>query len=267
MLSIAGSDPSGGAGIQADIKTACALGVYAMTAITAVTAQNTCGVRGFEPVSPAMLENQLSAIEDDVLPDVVKVGMLPDSRSVEIVASFLERHTDIPAVIDPVLVATSGDSLSSGDTLGVMRERLFPHATLLTPNIPEAESISGAVIRGADSFPAVAEQIIDSFGCHAVLLKGGHGGGDILTDFFLAKSAGKRMELEFPHPKIMTRNTHGTGCTLSSAIASLIAVGKSLPEAVRDGIAFLHDALSEGSLIEFGKGHGPVNHIFNTLGK
>lgn len=266
MLTIAGSDSIGGAGIQADIKTASALGVYAMSAITAVTAQNTCGVKCFEAVSPDMVRAQLDAIASDVMPDSVKIGMIPDKACAEVIADFLDRYSFKGVVLDPVMVATSGDSLSEPETLPVLKSRILPHADVVTPNIPEAEIISSMIVRNSSDYEKVAGLIIDEYGTKSVLVKGGHNPeAGIMTDLFLMKDESRRIQLEFPHPEIQTCNTHGTGCTLSSAIASFIALGMDIPSAVKSGIDFLQIALDEGSLYKFGAGHGPVNHIFKTI--
>jgi len=266
ILSIAGSDSIGGAGIQADIKTASALGVYAMTAITAVTAQNTNGVRAVQVVSPEILKAQLDAISSDVMPDAVKLGMIPNGIAANIIADFLETYKFENLIVDPVMVATSGDSLSEPGTLAVIKNRVLPLATVVTPNIPEAEAITGEIIRTSLQYSAIAEHIISKYGSKGVLVKGGHLPEDnIMTDIFIMQDAGKRVELQFPHPEIITRNTHGTGCTLSSAIASFAAMGKPIPMAVKMGIEFLHTAIDEGSMYEFGSGHGPVNHMFELL--
>ena len=266
VLSIAGSDSIGGAGIQADIKTATSLGVYSMTAVTAVTIQNTLGVAGFHTVPPEVLRGQLDAIVNDVYPDIVKVGMIPDRKSAEIIAEFFDMHKFKGVVIDPVLVATSGDSLSEDSTMDILNARIIPHATLVTPNIPESEALTGEVIRNRDMYPAVAEKIIKETGCRSVLVKGGlNPENGVVTAFFVMQDGSKRMEMEFPHPEITTMNTHGTGCTLSSAIASYMAKGFDLLSAVRYGIEFLQEALDEGSVYEIGKGHGGVNHMFKQI--
>lgn len=265
LLSIAGSDPIGGAGIQADIKTASALGVYAMTAITAITVQNTTGVKGFQIVDPKVIEGQLQAIISDVYPDAVKIGMIPDARTAEIIADFLEKYSFKCVVVDPVMVATSGDSLSEPETLPILKQRIIPKATIITPNLPEAEVLSGKVIRNSEEYTKIAEDIISRLGPKSVLIKGGHAAENgVMTDLFLYQENDRRIEIDFPHPEIITVNTHGTGCTLSSAIASFTALDYDLPAAVKSGIEFLQTALDEGSLYKFGNGHGPVNHLFRN---
>lgn len=231
VLIIAGSDSIGGAGIQADIKTCTAHGVYAMTAITAVTAQNTCGVNSFEPVGGRLLRGQLDAVLSDVTPDAVKVGMLPDSDSVNIVAEAIEHYGLTHVVVDPVIVSTSGDHLSSSGALEAMKERLFPLAEIITPNIPEAIAISGMEIATEEDCINVADCIIRQCGCNSVLVKGGHAQGVMLTDFLVNAANDDSGILRFTNPRIDTVNTHGTGCTLSSAIASNLSRGMELAEA------------------------------------
>lgn len=259
MLSIAGSDPSGGAGIQADIKTAAALGVYAMAVITAVTAQNTQGVRGFEAVSPAMLELQLRTLFADIRPDAVKIGMLPTAEHVAVTARVLRECEVGNVVVDPVLVATSGDALSAGDTVQAMLADLAPLATVLTPNLPEtATLLSCPAPSSVAGMEEAAHALRALTGCRGVLVKGGHGEvADMITDVYVAPDNNQR----FVHRRIDTQNTHGTGCTLSSAIASHIALGAAPDEAVARAIGWLQRALEQGARYHLGHGHGPVNHF------
>lgn len=263
ILSIAGSDSSGGAGIQADLKTATAFGVYAMTAITAITAQNTCGVTCMEPVSPWLLKSQLEAVAEDIMPDVVKIGLIPNAASANVIADFLEK-VRVPVVADPVISSTSGHLFSSSETLDVMRTRIFPLVALLTPNIPETGMIIGREVTGRVCFTEIAEEIIERFGCKGVLVKGGHAEGDILTDILLVETGedGDRYRKEFRHPRVETKNTHGTGCTLSSAIASFMAQGLPVSEAVGYGIEYLLEVLNENSGIRIGNGNGPVGQVW-----
>lgn len=263
ILSIAGSDSIGGAGIQADIKTASALGVYAMTAITAVTAQNTSGVSMIQKISPDVLKGQLEAIVSDINPDAVKIGMIPDRDSALVISEFLNGHKFKAVVVDPVMVATSGDSLSEKGSLEILEQGILPYASVVTPNIPECETLSGKILRSSDDFPSAAEKIMAETGCGSVLVKGGHNAENgVMTDYFLMKNGNKRMEMIFPHPEVRTKNTHGTGCTLSSAISSYLALGYDLLSSVRYGIDFIQTALSEGADYEIGNGHGAVNHLF-----
>lgn len=261
VLSIAGSDSIGGAGIQADIKTCTALGVYAMTAITAVTAQNTCGVNYYEPTSERLLRGQLEAILADVHPDAVKIGMLPNTEAVGIVADAIISHRLTNIVLDPVCVATSGDSLAADSVPGAIKRRLLGLSTLVTPNIPEAEILSGIKIEKPHDLHLAAQAILES-GAKAVLIKGGHLEGKHCIDHLYIR------DLDAPHlfdsERITTPNTHGTGCTLSSAIASYLAMGKSLEEAVTAAKKYISAAIRAGAAYEFGKGHGPVCH-FHTL--
>lgn len=259
VLSIAGSDPSGGAGIQADIKTCAALGVYAMTAITAVTAQNTLGVRGFNAVGVDMLAAQLDAVLSDITPDAVKIGMIPDAPSARLIAAKLREYELRNIVLDPVMVATSGDSLSGEGVIDVMRQELFPLADMLTPNLPEASVILG---RKVDS--AVAEDaclMVELTGARSVLIKGGHGAGEMLIDI-LAERTPHGVECMAPsHPYIDSPNTHGTGCSLSSAIASFLASGCTLRQAAAAGVKAVAEGIAEGRHYRLGHGHGPIHHL------
>lgn len=261
MLTIAGNDPTGGAGILADVKTATALGVYGMAAITAVTSQNTTGVTGYEAVSPDLLYAQLRDVISDIRPDAVKTGMIPTRRHVEIIAEAISDYGLDNVVIDPVAVATSGDALSTPDSLLAIVELLMPRATLVTPNLPEASMILGRTVGEEDAADAGLE-IIGRTGVKAVLVKGGHGKGNMLTDTLVERDG--RVTL-FTMPRIDTRNTHGTGCTLSSAIASMLARGMTVKEAVKGGVEWLHRAIEAGSRYRTGHGNGPVNHLQDIL--
>lgn len=262
VLIIAGSDSVGGAGIQADIKTCMAHGVYGMTAITAVTAQNTCGVRDFQAVAPRLLEGQLRAVIEDVFPDAVKIGMLPDAESVAMTADIIREYRLGNVVVDPVLVATSGDSLTSADTLSPMRELLMPLATVVTPNIPEASALTGMPVGSRDDMLAAARRLSAYCPAGAVLLKGGHGLIDAegnIADLFVPHGG----DGEFiSHQFIPSDNTHGTGCTLSSAIASGLAKGLTVAEACVNAVEWLGEAIRYGADRPIGHGHGPVNHLW-----
>ena len=263
VLSIAGSDSCGGAGIQADTKTCSALGAYAMTVITAVTAQNTVGVTSWEAVSPALLRAQLEAVLTDVRPAAVKIGMIPDVASVEIIAEMLRKYQLENIVVDPVAVATSGDSLSARNTPGAIASHLFGIATVVTPNIPEAELYLGEPVDKADLAEA-ALRFVNKFEVNAVLLKGGHSDrSDLMTDTMMVK--GSSEPLEFSSPVVQTENSHGTGCSLSSAIASHLAMGLSLREAVARAKQFLYEALLSGADYRLGRGHGPINHLYRII--
>ena len=268
LLSIAGSDSSGGAGIQADIKTACAFGVYAMTVVTAVTAQNSTGVKRIEPVSPDMITSQLDAIAGDIEVDAVKMGMLPDSGCAVSVAAFLEKTRWPKNVIDPVMVSTSGFSLSEGSVTDIYKRRLFPLAEIVTPNIPEAEHFTGIEIRTEEDLRRAGAVFIKDYGCRAVLIKGGHSIRDgLCSDILFYLENGSEREEIFTHEYIESRNTHGTGCTLSSAIASSLAMGNGTVKSCRIGIGYLLDAVKYGREYLFGspEGHGPLNHWVNQL--
>lgn len=252
ILSIAGSDPSGGAGVQADLKTFAALGCYGMAVITALTAQNTCGVSGVMDVPPDFIAQQLSSVFDDVRVDGVKIGMLSSVETIAVVAEALRRYRPPLIVLDPVMVATSGDALIAADAVEALRAVLIPLAQVITPNIPEAEKLSRKAVLDMDQ----AAQGLLSLGCGAVLLKGGHLKGEGARDV-LASAQGIHV---FDLPRIETKNTHGTGCTLSSALACYLAQGLSLPQAAASAKAYVHGALAHGGELSVGAGNGPVHH-------
>ena len=258
VLSIAGSDSGGGAGIQADLKTFAALGCYGMTAITALTAQNTVGVIGIEGVPPAFLEAQIRAVVDDIGVDAVKLGMLHAPEVVAVVARAIDHHRLKNVVLDPVMVATSGDRLITPDTAEVLVRELFPRAAIVTPNLDEAALLLGRRIESVDTLDAAAADLL-ALGARAVLLKGGHLPGDEVVDVF-ATASGERLRLA--SPRIDSRNLHGTGCTLSSAIAAHLALGHALPAAVERARAFVTAAIAAGADVQVGAGHGPLNHGF-----
>ncbi len=257
-LTIAGSDSSGGAGIQADIKTMTVNGVYAMSAVTALTAQNTTGVTGIMNVSPEFLGLQLDAVFTDIFPDAVKIGMVSSADLIRVIAEKLRFYGARNIVVDPVMVATSGAKLLSEDAAGILQEELFPLADVLTPNIPEAEVISGMRIRDERDMEAAAEKIGEKFGT-AVLLKGGHRVNDASDLLWRRDSArwfyGKRID---------NPNTHGTGCTLSSAIAAGLAKGYGLEASVERAKEYISGAL--GAMLDLGAGSGPMNHAFMLSG-
>ena len=252
-LTIAGSDSSGGAGIQADIKTMTMHGVYAMSAITAMTAQNTTGVRAIQESTPEFLRQQLDAVFEDIFPDAVKIGMVSSSELIRVIADRLRCFGARNVVVDPVMVATSGSALMKTDAVQTLMEELLPLAALVTPNIPEAQVLSGLTIRGKDDMAAAAKQIGDTFHC-AVLVKGGHSiheANDLLyANGELRWFAGRRID---------NPNTHGTGCTLSSAIAANLAKGYGLAESIHRAKEYLSDALS--AMLNLGKGSGPLHHM------
>ena len=256
-LTIAGSDSSGGAGIQADLKTFLANGVYGMSAITALTAQNTCGVRAVMNSTPEFLSDQLDAVFEDIFPDAIKIGMVSSARLIEIIAEKLKSCGAKNLVVDPVMIATSGARLIDEDAIKTLQEKLFPLATIITPNIPELEKISSQKISSSHDMELAAQKIFSEFGC-AVLAKGGHGKSD--ANDYLFDGAG----VWFHGKKIDTPNTHGTGCTLSSAIAANLAKDYDLKISVECAKSYLTGALSTG--LNLGKGSGPLDHGFNLRG-
>ncbi len=253
-LTIAGSDSSGGAGIQADIKTMTMNGVYAMSAITALTAQNTLGVTAIEEVTPDFLGKQLDAVFTDIYPDAVKIGMVSSAPIIEIIAKKLKEYKAKNIVVDPVMVATSGAKLITEEAIVTLQRELFPLAAVLTPNIPEAEVLSGMSIRDEQDMEKAARLIGEKYDC-AVLCKGGHQTNDA-NDFLYSNHSGKW----FSGKRINNPNTHGTGCTLSSAIASNLAKGYTLEESVKLAKDYISGALS--AMLDLGAGSGPMNHAF-----
>ena len=254
-LTIAGSDSSGGAGIQADIKTMSAHGIYAMSAVTALTAQNTTGVTDILESTPSFLANQLDAVFTDIFPDAVKIGMVSSADLITVIADKLTRYGARHIVVDPVMVATSGSKLLRDDAIGALTERLLPMAEVLTPNIPEAEILAGMKIESPTDMETAARTISETYGC-AVLCKGGHDLND--ANDLLWKDGHARW---FKGRRIDNPNTHGTGCTLSSAIASNLAKGMDLEAAVEGAKAYISGALA--AMLDLGKGRGPMNHLFD----
>ncbi len=258
-LTIAGSDSSGGAGIQADIKTMTANGVYAMSAVTALTAQNTTGVYGILESTPEFLASQLDCIFTDIFPDAVKTGMVSSTGLIEVIADKLKQYKAKNIVVDPVMVATSGSRLISQEAVDALKELLLPLATVLTPNIPEAEVLSGLTISGPADMEKAAQAIGETYGC-AVLCKGGHDLNDA-NDLLWRDGTCKW----FYGRRIDNPNTHGTGCTLSSAIASNLAKGCDLDTAVERAKAYLSGALAV--MLDLGAGQGPMDHLFDLKGE
>ncbi len=259
ILSIAGSDPSGGAGIQADIKAISARGGYAMAAITALTAQNTRGVQGVELVAPDFVAAQIAAIRDDIRIHAVKIGMLGTAGIIDAVARALDG-LDAPIVLDPVMVAKGGDRLLAAQAVAALRERLLPMATLLTPNLPEAADLLGTEPAADPTVMADHAQALRGLGAQAVLIKGGHLGGTESPDLLVSEDGTTAL----PGTRIQTRNTHGTGCSLSSALACELGHGHALPEAARRAKAWLSGAIAAADGLRVGGGHGPVHH-FHTI--
>ena len=252
ILTIAGSDCSGGAGIQADIKTISALGAYAASAITAITVQNTCGVTGIHAVPPTYIQGQIQAVMTDIPPISVKIGMLNDAGTIRAIAESLHRFTPYYKyiVLDPVMVSTSGCKLIEDDAIEALTSLLMPLATLITPNLSEAEVLTGKRIATIPDMEKAAKELL-AFGSQAVLVK-----GDVLY------IKGEDRPHLFSSPKIESRNTHGTGCTLSSAIATYLALGEPLEEAVRKAKAYVYQGILSGKDVHIGEGHGPLNHFF-----
>lgn len=258
ILSIAGSDSSGGAGIQADIKTITMLGGYAMTAITAITAQNTVGVQGIVPLSGEFVVQQIASCVTDIGVDAVKIGMMHDAAVIAAVAGALADVT-APIVLDPVMIATSGAALIAPDAVAAMRARLFPLATLITPNLPELAALAGRTLSTTQDMIDAAAELSEASGA-AVLAKGGHADSDRITDVLIVppNRQGRAHAVAFDHARIDTVHTHGTGCTLSSAIATLLGHGQPLEHAVRLGRQFVFQAIEAAP--GFGAGHGPLGH-------
>ena len=279
VLTIAGSDSGGGAGIQADIKAISAMGCYAASAITAITVQNTLGVETVHPVPLDILEGQIDAVLSDIGADAIKIGMLHSAEVVNLVADKIEKYGIRNVVLDPVMVSTSGHKLIEDSAIEVLKSRLIPLARVITPNIPEAEILAGCKISSEEDFPAVGK-ILSNCGVHSesaettgdvksakaegtvsVLLKAGHLTGDDLVDYFFNSEDGTITQLQ--SKRVYTRNTHGTGCTLSSAFAAALARGEDLTSAAISAKKYIEQAIISGAEYEIGNGHGPVNHFFN----
>jgi len=255
VLIIAGSDSGGGAGIQADIKAVTALNGFAMTAITALTAQNTLGVHAVHEVPEAFITRQIEVVLEDLGADVIKLGMLHRASVIHAVADALARLApDVPLVLDPVMVAKGGHALLEADAMAAMKDRLIPMARLITPNVPEAEALTGAKIENVEDLGGVGDKLT-RLGADAVLVKGGHMAGPTVTDVLWQGAA--RPDV-FESPRIDTQHTHGTGCTLASAIACGLAQGLGLTAAVKRARAYVHKAIATAP--GFGHGHGPLNH-------
>lgn len=260
VLTIAGSDSGGGAGIQADIKAISAMGCYATTAITAVTVQNTIGVQAVLPVPLDILEGQIDAVLSDIGTDAIKIGMLHSAEVVNLVANKIKQYGITNVVLDPVMVSTSGHQLIEENAIEHIKQRLIPLARVITPNIPEAEILTGCKITGEQDFKDIARKLSNNKSL-SVLLKAGHLDGDTLVDYFY--NAEEDTFTLLPSKRVNTRNTHGTGCTLSSAFASALARGENLTMAALSAKHFIEQAIISGADIEIGHGHGPVNHSFN----
>ena len=266
VLSIAGSDSSGGAGIQADLKAFSALGVYGATAITAITAQNTQGVNSQFALDPQMVYDQIAAVMDDIEPSVVKIGMLSNTAIVEAVAKALHDYKPSFIILDPVIVSSTGHRLLSIEAQETIKEKLIPIADLLTPNIPEMKALTDFSLSSLEEKKEAAQQLFN-LGAKAILLKGGHEEGEVKTDvLFVSQQTtdnGQQTLSMFTSETVVTKNTHGTGCTLSSAIAAFIARGLPLEDAISEAKNYVTEAIRAGADINIGKGIGPVNHAFN----
>ena len=261
VLTIAGSDSSGGAGVQADIKTMSSLGIYAASAITAVTVQNTKGVTAVHTIPPDIIEGQIRSVMCDLQPSHVKIGMLADTQSMVSVANVLKDYPEAKVILDPVMVATSGDRLMEDDALQCLRKMLLPASFMLTPNIPEAEALAGMTIREADDIDRAAVRICE-YGTSWVLVKGGHLKGATKEDRLYYRGLLRRT---YTSNTVDTPNTHGTGCTLSSAVAAWLARGCDVEEAVEKAKDYVYKAIEAGANFRTGMGHGPVNHFHAPL--
>ncbi len=259
VLSIAGSDSGGGAGIQADLKTISALGCFGTTAITALTAQNTLGVIDIHPIPVDFVKAQINAVMDDLKPSAIKIGMVHSAELALGIAEVLSKYPDVPIIFDPVMVATSGDRLIAGDIVETLKEHLFPIAELLTPNMDEAAVLAGIEIRTLSDMRVAALRII-RYGCNSVLIKGGHLKGPDLFDVYLDKEDNERI---YRSSAVDTINTHGTGCSLSSAIASFIALGNDINTSIASSKNYIQNAIEQGRNVKTGSGHGPINHFFD----
>jgi len=256
-LTIAGSDSSGGAGIQADLKTFAALGVYGASAITALTAQNTQGVSGIHLVPPEFLRAQIDAVFSDLSVGAVKIGMVAELASIEAIATVLKQWSPRHVVLDPVMVATSGDRLLAADAIQALRKTLIPRASLITPNLPEAAALLDAPLASSEADIESQGRRLLALGCPAVLIKGGHGQGSESIDYLVRASG----TIALNAARIATQNTHGTGCSLSSAIAAELAKGVELEAAVRSAKAFVSGAIAAADRFTVGQGHGPIHHF------
>ena len=262
VLSIAGSDSGGGAGIQADIKTISAMGCYATSAITAITVQNTLGVQAVHPVPVDILESQIDAVLSDIGTDAIKIGMLHSAEAANIVANMIAKYRINNVVLDPVMVSTSGHRLIEENAIEVIQNRLMSLSRVITPNIPEAEILAGYKIEGEKDFEKVARLLSHNSGV-SVLLKAGHLNGKYLVDYFY--NAEDNTITKLPSRRIETPNTHGTGCTLSSALAAAIARGEDLTTAALSAKKYIEQAIISGAEYKIGNGYGPVNHGFNPI--
>lgn len=261
VLTIAGSDSGGGAGIQADLKTISALGCYGTSAITAITAQNTMGITNLFELPVAIVIDQLKAVLEDIRPHAIKIGMLPNSTLLHAISDTLKRYPEIPVILDPVMISTSGRRLMEEDTIELMKTVLIPLTALVTPNLDEAAVLTGMEISTVEQMKVAAQHIL-SFGGQAVLIKGGHLQGNKLYDVYLDQTG---LEFVYENDTILSQNTHGTGCTLSAAIACFIARNMEITEAIKNAESYVHRAIAEGLDVKTGEGKGPLNHFYAPI--
>ena len=261
VLTIAGSDSGGGAGIQADLKTISALGCYGTSAITAITAQNTMGITHLFELPVTIVTNQIKAVIEDIRPHAIKIGMIPNPALLKAIFDVLTLYPEIPMILDPVMVATSGHRLVEEDTVELMKNVLIPLTALITPNLDEAAILTAMEISTVEHMKIAAHQLLN-FGGQAVLIKGGHLKGNKLYDVYLDK---KGREFIFENERIPSQNTHGTGCTLSSAIACFTARNMEMPEAIKNAESYVHRTIVEGIDVKTGKGKGPLNHFYAPI--
>ncbi|KFF03081.1 bifunctional hydroxymethylpyrimidine kinase/phosphomethylpyrimidine kinase [Chryseobacterium luteum] len=259
VMTIAGFDGSGGAGIQADIKTFSALGCYATSVLTALPVQNTMGVRKIYPIQMEAVSDQIEAVMDDIFPQAIKIGMVHTPQLVETIVTTLSKYSKIPIVFDPVMVATSGHQLIEEETINTITEKLFPIADIITPNMDEASILAGMEVKTLEDMRVAGEKILKS-GCKSILLKGGHQESPTVTSLFFDENG---EQASFETEKFATSNTHGSGCTLSSAIAAYLARGEELYDAVALAQQYVFEAIKNGKDVVTGKGNGPLNHFFN----
>ncbi|MEX2568635.1 MAG: bifunctional hydroxymethylpyrimidine kinase/phosphomethylpyrimidine kinase [Cyclobacteriaceae bacterium] len=261
VLSIAGSDSGGGAGIQADLKTMSALGCYGTTAVTAITVQNTLGVKKIHPVPVDIINDQIEAVMEDIRPMAIKIGMVNRPEVVLMLQDILKKHPTIPVIFDPVMVASSGDMLIAKETIQLLRSYLISNSTLITPNLDEAGILLDRPILNLEEMQIASREMRDQTNTN-ILLKGGHLDGEVLYDVLCEKNGNIHV---FSSDRIDTQNTHGTGCTLSTAIGCELAKGNDLLEAIKISRAFIMSAIKAGKDVKTGEGHGPLNHFFDPL--
>jgi len=259
VLTIAGSDSGGGAGVQADLKTFSALGCFGTSAITAVTVQNTMGVTGIHSIPAEIVQGQIRAVMDDIQPSAVKIGMVHSTELAIVIRDTLAAYPNTPVIFDPVMVATSGDKLIKDDTVSVLKTVLFPLMALITPNIDEAEILAGQKISNLAEMQIAAKALLQT-GCAAVLLKGGHLKGSKVYDVYLSRDGEEQV---FESEYIESNNVHGTGCTLSSAVAAYLALNNNMADAISKARTYVYQAILQGKDVKTGHGHGPLNHFFN----